>query len=242
LKKAHLVTGIIEINDISFSYRKPRTAVFTGLNLSIEAGRITCILGHNGAGKSTLLKLIYGLLQSQSGTIVIDRSHEVSYENIFLLSERFGVNQELSLKQNLEFRCHLLGKNSSRVLSSPLIGQFRLTDHMNKPTGKLSAGFFMRANFVAGLALGPSLIMLDEPTNSIDPATRELLLNMLIDQRNIGTTVVLVTHDLEFAYEVGDRLIVLDEGKIVVDDDAPRKVALQEFRDQYIKFTEQVEH
>ena len=230
--------NIIEVEAVSFRYRRPVQSIFTGLDLGFDAGKATCVLGHNGAGKTTLLKLIYGLLRPQSGRVLIDSTQISHYRDIFLLSEKFGLNQELSLRENLTFRCRLLREDIDRVLSDPLIHQFKLGKQLDKPAGRLSAGYFTRANIVAGLVFGPRLLLLDEPTNSIDPATRELLLSTLAGQRDRGVTVLLVTHDLDFAYSLADRLLVLDEGEVVIDDRDPHRSTVEEFRRDYIEFTE----
>ena len=236
-----LMSDLIEVNSVTFAYRKPKTNIFRELSLSFKDGQITCILGHNGAGKTTLLKLLYGILRQQAGQIRIDRNRVPSYRHIFFLSDRFGINQELSLRQNLIFRCQLFRVDVDAVLSHSYIRDYKLLKHLDTPTGKLSAGYFTRANIVAGLVFGPSLLMLDEPTNSIDPATRELLMHTLRQQRESGVSVLLVTHDLDFAYAVGDRLLVIDEGEIVVDDSQPRTSDLEDFRQRYVHFTEQKE-
>ena len=233
--------NIIEVEAVTFGYRRPAQSVFHDLSCAFAAKKATCVLGHNGAGKTTLLKLIYGLLRPQSGRVSIDGTQIHTYRDIFLLSERFGLNQELSLKENLTFRARLLHEDITAILDSPLIQEFKLGKQLDKPTGKLSAGLFTRANIVAGLVFAPHLLLLDEPTNSLDPATRELLLSTLASQRDLGATVLLVTHDLDFAYSLGDRLLVFDEGELVIDDCDPHRSTVEEFRRDYIDFTERTE-
>ena len=233
--------NIIELEAVTFGYRRPAQSIFHDLNLGFASGKATCILGHNGAGKTTLLKLIYGLLRPSSGRVSIDSTQIHNYRDIFLLSDKFGLNQELSLKENLIFRSRLLRTDAKAVLDNPLIQEFKLRKHLDTPTGKLSTGYFTRANLVAGLAFTPGLLLLDEPTNSIDPTTRELLASTLARQRDIGVTVLLVTHDLDFAYSLGDRLLILDEGELVVDDSDPHRSTLEQFRRDYIDFTERSE-
>ena len=232
---------IIEVEAVTFGYRRPAQSIFHELSLTFTAGKATCVLGHNGAGKTTLLKLIYGLLRPQSGRVSIDSTQINNYRDIFLLSEKFGLNQELSVRENLIFRSRLLHEDAGSVLDDPLIQEFKLRKHLDTPTGKLSAGYFTRANIVASLVFSPRLLLLDEPTNSIDPTTRELLLSTLASKRDLGATVLLVTHDLDFAYALGDRLLILDEGEVVIDDADPHRSTVEEFRRDYIDFTEQSE-
>ncbi|MCL2136733.1 MAG: ABC transporter ATP-binding protein [Coriobacteriia bacterium] len=232
------MTDVINIDGITFSYRRPKKLIFRDFTTTFTSGQITCILGYNGAGKTTLLKLIYGILRPKEGLIAINNELVSNYADIFILSDRFGICPELSLRQNLVFRCRLHSLDTSPILAHPLIYDFGMARFIDTPANKLSAGYFTRANIVTGLVFQPSLVMLDEPTSSIDPATRELLQGTLAKQRMSGTSIILVTHDLDFAYAVGDRLIVIDEGNIVVDSLSPRDIPIEAFRNEYILHTE----
>jgi ABC-type multidrug transport system ATPase subunit len=183
---------VIDIKDLSFAYRKPRVEVFSGFSLSLGAGEVTCLLGHNGAGKSTLLRLVYGLLRGRRPAgVVINKRVVGSHSRIFLLSGDFGFNGELTLRQNLRFRSLLLGA----PVEDGLVCRFGLEGQLGVPLKALSSGLLMRANLVSGLAFGPTLVMFDEPTNSIDPMTWELLVRELKLRRERGASAVVVTHD-----------------------------------------------
>lgn len=225
---------VIDIKDLSFAYRKPRVEVFSGFSLSLGAGEVTCLLGHNGAGKSTLLRLVYGLLRPTSGGITINKRVVGSHSRIFLLSGDFGFNGELTLRQNLRFRSLLLGA----PVEDGLVCRFGLEGQLGVPLKALSSGLLMRANLVSGLAFGPTLVMLDEPTNSIDPMTWELLVRELKLRREHGASAVVVTHDLSFAREVADRLVVLQGGRVVADEHDPRSLSEGDLRASYLRHTE----
>jgi ABC-type multidrug transport system ATPase subunit len=230
---------IIELENVTFRYRRPRNEIFREFNLSIFKGQITCILGHNGAGKTTLLKLIYGILKPDSGQVSLNRSLVPAHKDIFFLSGQFGINQELTLKENIVFKCMLLGEDQGAALSHSTIHEFKMADSLDMPTNRLSSGNLTRANLVAGLIFDPVLLLLDEPTNSIDPASRELLMQVLRNQQEAGATTVMVTHDLDFAYNIGDRLIVIEEGRIVLDDIDHRNVPYKIILNRYVNYTEQ---
>jgi len=232
---------VVSISNMSFGYRKPKKDVFLNFDLAFEAGRITSVLGHNGAGKTTLLKLVYGTLKPKAGKIQINQSCVNSYNDIFIQSDKFGINLDLSLRENLVFRSMIFNRDAARVLENELLDKFKLRSQIDMPTRKLSTGNLTRANIVAGLIFNPSLILLDEPTNSIDPATRELLMSELPNLSALNTSVIMVTHDLDFAYKLSDRIIVIDDGGIVIDDAAPRRKAIDSFRKEYISYTEWVE-
>jgi ABC-type multidrug transport system ATPase subunit len=212
--------------------------VFKGFDIEVTHGQITCLLGHNGAGKTTLLKLIYGLLVPQSGHIEIDRRFVAKYDDVYLVAEKFGINQELSLRQNLVFRSLLLNEDQTIALNNPVIGLLKMTSYLDVPTNKLSAGNFVRANLINGLVFSPSLLLLDEPTNSIDPASRELIAQELQKQRDNGVTTILVTHDLDLAYSISDRIVVIEEGEIVLDDTGFRSYPKDVILQKYLKHTE----
>lgn len=226
----------IKIKDLSFSYGKPRTEVFSGFSLSIEAGKVACLLGHNGAGKSTLLRLVYGLLRPTSGEVAINKRVVGSHSRVFLLSGSFGFNSELTLRQNLRFRSLLLGT----PVEDGFVRRFGLEDQLGVPLKTLSSGLLTRANLVSGLALDPALVMLDEPTNSIDPMTWELLAQELKLRRERGMSAVVVTHDLSFSREVADRLVVLQGGRVVADERDPRSLSEGDLRAFYLRHTEGV--
>jgi ABC-2 type transport system ATP-binding protein len=231
----------VEIDGLGYTYPKPRTEVFRDLDLSLRSREFVSLLGHNGAGKTTLLKLIYGLLGPQAGCVRINRELVGTYEGIFLLSDAFGLDRELTLRENLIFRSRLFGKHPESVLSSRYIEEFNLSKHIDKPIRALSAGLSKRADFIAGLVFDPRFIMLDEPTNSIDPVTKDLMCATLTRLKQRGHTVLLVTHDLEFSYSLSDRVVILDEGEVVVDEDLAEISSYQAFKDGYRNFTETAE-
>jgi ABC-type multidrug transport system ATPase subunit len=232
---------LIQLRNIHCRYPSPKTEVFQDLDLVLKAREFVSLLGHNGAGKTTLLKLIYGILKPQSGDVRINRDVVGTYKDIFLLSETFGISRELSLRENLIFRSKLFGEPVDAILSHRYIAQFNLSKHVNKPVSALSSGLAKRANLVAGLVFDPELVMLDEPTNSIDPATKELMSTTLKALKAAGKTILLVTHDLEFSYALSDRVVILNEGEIVVDEDLGDVPTSQAFKERYLHFTETIE-
>ncbi|WP_316670141.1 ABC transporter ATP-binding protein [uncultured Propionibacterium sp.] len=229
---------IIKVNDLSFSYARARESVFSSFSWTVDRGECIGILGHNGAGKTTLLKLLYGVLRPSRGSVQINIHDVASYREIFLLSGRFGLDRQVSLHENLEFRRRLFGTAGFDDLKGYWMDRLGFTEYAHKRIFTLSAGLEMRAQLVAGLCLNPRLILLDEPTNSMDPATRETVISLLNGMRAEGRTCLFVTHDLEFARRVSSRVMILHEGAIVVDDPVRGSVSPEEFTKRYLHVTE----
>lgn len=230
--------SIIVVSDISFSYTKKAPSVFNNFSWTVDRGECVGILGHNGAGKTTLLKLLYGVLKPSHGEIQINVHDVASYREIFLLSDKFGLDRQVSLRENLEFRKRLFKIDDYDDLENYWMDRLNFAEHANKRIAALSAGLEMRAQLVSGLCLEPRLILLDEPTNSIDPATREAVISLLNEMRAEGRTCLFVTHDLEFARRVASRVVTLQDGDIMDDDHICDTFSLEEFTRRYLHMTE----
>lgn len=227
----------VTIQNISFAYKHSHTQVFSDFSLTVKQNDICCVLGHNGAGKTTLLNLIYGLLRSKTGSISIASSSVQSYRDIFFYSGDSKQNRDLSTRQLIHFRELFFSKACDKEAVERLAGQFNFDRYLDIPIKALSAGNKVRASFIAGVAFQPSLFLLDEPTNSIDPETREYLKDLLQEQKKGNATVLLVTHDLDFAYSVSDRAFVIERGKVVREDDEVSLLKREEFVEQYLRYT-----
>jgi ABC-type multidrug transport system ATPase subunit len=128
-------------------------------------------------GKTTLLNLIYGTLRPRCGKALINQEAILSYRDIFYLDSRFALNEDMSVADNIEFRIDLLGGDASGAAAQ--LELFSLRGYENAPVKSLSTGLRQRANLAAGFSVGPSLALLDEPTNAVDPETRLLLEDLL---------------------------------------------------------------
>lgn len=229
---------VITVNDLTFSYSRKAANVFNNFSWTVNKGECVGVLGHNGAGKTTLLKLLYGVLKPSRGGVRINVRDIASYREIFLLSDKFGLDRQASLHENLEFRKRLFKIDGFDDRKNYWMNRLNFIEHASKRIFVLSAGLEMRAQLVAGLCLEPRLILLDEPTNSIDPATREAVISLLNEMQAEGRTCLFVTHDLEFARRVASRVVTLQNGDIVDDDLVRGPVSLEEFTGRYLHMTE----
>lgn len=231
---------MIEINNLDFKYKSNGNLIFNDLNLNIKKGEMVSIIGHNGVGKTTLLNLINGYLIPNKGQICIDKSIAKKRSEIFFLFDSGGFYSDMTVKENLNFKRLALGqKTKYKWDNDELIVKFKMKKHLNKYCYELSSGLKKRLSLILGIMSNPTMILLDEPTNAIDPETKVLLKGLLMDLKNNGKTIILVTHDLQFSYELSDRIIILNEGEIVCDEYI--NYEFDDFQKKYFEYTEENE-
>lgn len=224
---------IIEIKNLSFEYEDTEhsNAVLNNLNLDIERGSFTVILGHNGSGKSTLAKLLNGLYKPTDGQVLVDGLDTADDKNDIEIKRRVGlvfqnpdnqliasiVEEDVAFgPENLGLSPRLIRERVDNALKAVGMYEFRLSSPHH-----LSGGQKQRTAIAGIIAMQPECIVLDEPTAMLDPQGRaEIIDTILRLNREKHITVVLITHFMEEA-ELADRVIVMNDGKII--DDAPPK-------------------
>ena len=223
---------IISVQNVSFGYKRNNT-VLEDINFDVPQGQSLTVLGYNGVGKTTLLHIITGLLRPKTGRAIINANLVPSMRDVFQMNDQSCMAAELTVRENIKFRAMLLNMplDMERINDEPMIKAFQLDDHLDKKVSKLSSGLRKRAGLAAGLIFDPHVIMLDEPTNAIDPLTRQLMTDLMKQLKAAGRTVLTVTHDLDYCWHVADRAIVLDDKHLVKD------VMISDFRD-YREFEE----
>jgi len=220
------------------------TPVLRGVNLQVQAGEILCIIGPSGSGKSTFLRCINQLETYQSGRIYVGdelmgykeaggRLQAISNRQVVLQRRRIGmVFQQFNLfwhmtvKENIiEAPIRVLGQSPAQANENAmrLLERVGLAAKADAYPMKLSGGQQQRAAIARALAMNPDLMLFDEPTSALDPETTGEVLSVISELASTGMTMIVVTHEIGFAREVGDTLVFMDEGVIVESGD-PREV------------------
>ncbi len=208
-----------------------RRRVFTALksvDLDVEKGDRIAVLGPNGAGKTTLLKLVGGLLIPTEGKIVVGGYDTMSHNAAARKSVGFVMNEERSFfwrltgRQNLEFFAALdnLSGQSMRERSNELIHLVGLGEHVDKPVSTYSAGMKQRLAIARGLIAEPEVLILDEPTRTLDPVACEDLIDLIIARLHKVSrkTILIATHRLEEAIKLCNKILVINEGRAMAFD------------------------
>jgi energy-coupling factor transport system ATP-binding protein len=208
------------------------TEVLKSINLSISKGEFIGIIGHTGCGKTTLLQLLNGLLEPTEGKILIDGIDIHKEKNkLKEIRKRIGLSFQYPENQLFEetiFREIAFGPKNLGIKDEMLIENVRRAMEMvdldysiykERSPFNLSGGEMRRVAIASILAIDPEIIILDEPTASLDPQTRNKLLNLIKDIYNrYSKTIILVSHNMEVIAELSQRIIVMDKGKIVLDN------------------------
>lgn len=192
------------------------------IDLGLEEGEYGLIVGPSGSGKSTLLRLVAGLLEASSGSIQLGgrelRCLAPEERRVGLVFQDYALFPHLSARGNIEYGLKLAGLSRSerREASLALGSAFHLGELLDRRPSELSGGEQQRVALARSLAARPDLLLLDEPLSSLDPSLRrELRAEILERVREAGVLALQVSHDLEEALAMADRLFVMDAGRIV---------------------------
>jgi len=224
------IMKFIEFKNVSFQYGEEDevTAVLNDFNLEIEKGSFVSILGHNGSGKSTVARLMNGLRIPSSGKVLVEGFDTADEENEFEIKKRVGLvfqnpdNQIIAtvVEDDVAFGPENLGIDPKEIRErvDNALKAVDMYDYRLNAPHLLSGGQKQRIAIAGILALEPECIVLDEPTAMLDPqGRREVLDSILKLNREKGITVVLITHYMDEA-TLADRIVVMDDGRIVMDD------------------------
>lgn len=212
----------IEIRDLSFSYgeAKNRTAALENINLSIEEGEFVCILGPSGCGKSTLLSLLEGLNHSSAGDIYIDGNKiKGPGTDRAVVFQHYSLFPWLTARDNIIFGIKQGNKKYPRskrkLLADKYLKNVGLETAGDKYPAQLSGGMQQRVAIARALAMEADILLMDEPFGAIDPKLRQELQELFSRlSKEQNKTVVFVTHDIDEAILLADRIVVMEPGRI----------------------------
>jgi ABC-2 type transport system ATP-binding protein len=210
----------LSLTDIRVRYGH-RIAV-DGVSLEVRRGEIVGLLGPNGSGKSTLLAVAAGILDPDEGSAAVESTHRAADPIAFahrvgLVPQECGLYEELSAAENLTFFGKLYGLAGSdlRRRVSRVLSRVRLTDRASQRIDTFSGGMKQRLNLAVALIHDPLVLLLDEPTAALDPASRDAFFADLTHLKEDGHAVLLSTHHLDEAELGCDKIAILNQGKLV---------------------------
>jgi ABC-2 type transport system ATP-binding protein len=212
----------VEVRELRKLYRD--IVAVDGISFALAAGSVTALLGGNGAGKTTTIAMLMGLVVPTSGearvfgTDMAHNRHQVLHR-INFESPYVDVPMRLTVRQNLEVFARLYGVRDLKGRIAEIAGEFKLDDLLDRPYGKLSAGQKTRVSLAKALLNEPELLMLDEPTASLDPDTADWVRSKLdLYRRGRAATIVLASHNMAEVERLADRVIMLEKGRIIADE------------------------
>jgi len=212
---------VLEVSDVVKQYRNG-TLANDHISLALEPGEVYGLLGPNGAGKTTLVRQVLGLLKPSSGGITVNGVDVVSNPGYARANIGFLPQSEVSMAgirvgELIEGvgRLRRLGRKEARRRSDALIERLQLEPFRKTQMVRASGGIRRLTGFAAAVVGGARLLVLDEPTNDIDPVRRQLLWTTIADLGREGIAVLLVTHNLAEAERVIDRFAIIDHGRIL---------------------------
>ncbi|RXK18497.1 ATP-binding cassette domain-containing protein [Macrococcus sp. DPC7161] len=211
---------MIKFEDVVFWYRKDKP--FGPFNLQFESGKVNVIIGANGAGKSTLIQLILGRIHPKSG--VLNVVGNISYMPDDLLFPRYlKVKEIITLLANYK---HAEANQINAVLNS--VG---LLDQSNDYVKSFSKGMVQRVNIAQSLLGNADTLIMDEPTNGLDPNWIYKLTKIIDKEKELGKTIIISTHQLDFALKVADKIMIMKDRRLlnVVDNQAVNESELRAY-------------
>lgn len=217
---------ILQTSHLDFSYDGEKKAL-TDVNVSIRKGERIAVLGENGAGKSTFFLNLNGVRVPKNGEIILNGT-PITKKNRQSLHKEVGIvfqdadNQIIAstVKAEIAFgpMNMRLSKEEVEKCTKTAMEEMDLISYADRPPHYLSGGEKKRVSIADILAMNPSIIIFDEPTANLDPASAEMLEGVLSRLQQRGKTVLLSTHDVDFAYRFADRILVFSKGHLIADD------------------------
>ena len=211
--------------------------VLRGIDLVLKPGEIYALLGPNGAGKTTLIHAICGRLRLTGGEVALDGkdpwSTPVCRASLGLVPQEIALYRHLTVRENLETFGRLAGVKGKALKGAVNLAMnlTRVIDREHVPIRHLSGGYQRRVNIACAILHKPQLLILDEPTVGVDIDAREALDGVIRDLRDTGVSVLLVTHDLDQAGTLADRVGFMREGRKVLEG-SPRHLISQAFGEE----------
>ncbi|MFR0610487.1 ABC transporter ATP-binding protein [Limosilactobacillus mucosae] len=215
---------MVEFKNVSKIYPGGKVAV-ENINLRIERGEFVCFIGTSGGGKTTTLRMINGMLIPTSGDIIVDGKniHDIDpielRRSIGYVIQNIGLMPHMTIRDNITLVPKLLKwpKEKRDARAKELIKMVELPEEfLDRYPSELSGGQQQRIGVIRALAADQQIILMDEPFGALDPLTREALQRLVKRlQQQMGRTIIMVTHDMDEAIRLADRIVIMDQGHII---------------------------
>ena len=220
---------VLQAKDLKKIYGSGNNAVHAldGVDLSVKKGEFVAIVGTSGSGKSTLLHMLGGLDRPTSGTVMVDGQDIFSLKEealtifrrrkIGFVFQNYNLVPVLNVYENIILPIELDGGKVNKNFVQQIVQTLGLSDRLDALPNQLSGGQQQRVAIARALCMDPIAMLFDEPTSALDPEMINEVLDVMVELANEGMTMMVVTHEMGFARKVANRVIFMDEGKIVED-------------------------
>jgi ABC-type polar amino acid transport system ATPase subunit len=226
--------------------------IIDGISMTVVPGEIVCLVGPSGTGKSTLLRCVNGLEDIQGGEIRFEdkpvRAHAKDIvdvrKRIGMIFQQFNLYPHLTARQNIvlaQVVVHGIDARAAAEKADQLLTRVRLAHRADAYPARLSGGEQQRVAIARALATNPHMLMFDEPTSALDPETVGEVLAVMREIAEEGRTMLVVTHEMRFAADVGTRMVFMDEGKIV-EEGPPRELLAHPKTERAQRFLQTIHH
>ena len=247
--------AIIEVNQLRKSFGS--NEILKGIDMEIKQGEKVVIIGPSGSGKSTFLRCLNFLEIPTGGTVKVhgdyfikpggklDKKHVASLRaEVGMVFQRFNLFPTMTALENVmaaQIKIRRKSKAAARETAEKYLQKVGLAERMNHYPSQLSGGQQQRVAIARALAMEPKAMLFDEATSGLDPELIGEVLNVVRELANEGMTMVLVTHEMKFAEEVGDKIIFMDKG-VIVEEGSPKEFFHNPKHERTRAFIQKVEH
>ena len=220
------MTDILTTKELGKNFKNKH--ILNQINIHVPEGKIYCIMGPNGAGKSTLLKMISGIEKPTEGSIIFkgkDWKRE-DLKTIGSLIEEPGLFDNLTVEDNIKLKLklhHVENKDQEQILNTLGFG-----DHNQEKVKGFSTGMRQRLGIALAFMGNPDLVVLDEPTNGLDTFGIHELRELLMLEKKQGKTIIIASHMLSEVQKVADRIAILGNGELLLEEDYDQKTDLED--------------